>query len=99
MRKYVDIAIDIATCVCAWTCIYIYMCASCKCVCVPVHALIVSCLHQRHTQQCRDRWLLHLDPSIKKGPWSELEDQTLVDAHDKLGTKWTEMAAKIPGRT
>jgi hypothetical protein len=53
----------------------------------------------RNGQQYRDRWLYHLDPSINKGPWSELEDNALVDAHGKLGNNWCEIATLLPGRS
>jgi myb proto-oncogene protein len=53
----------------------------------------------RNGKQCRDRWLNHLDPNIKKGGWSELEDKTLVDAHDKLGNRWCDIAKLLPGKS
>ena len=31
----------------------------------------------RNGKQCRERWANHLDPSIKKGPWSKQEEQLL----------------------
>ena len=30
------------------------------------------------TLQCRERWLNHLDPSLKHGAWTEEEDQVLI---------------------
>ena len=53
----------------------------------------------RSAPQCRDRWLHHLDPSISKESWTELEDKTLADAQGTLGNQWTAMADKLPGRT
>jgi hypothetical protein len=53
----------------------------------------------RNGQQCRNRWLDHLDPSINIGPWSEQEDNALVDAHDDLGNCWSEIAVRVPGRS
>ena len=50
-------------------------------------------------KQCRERWFNHLDPSIKKGPWSEDEEETLMACHEKFGNKWVTIAKFLPGRT
>jgi hypothetical protein len=33
----------------------------------------------RSGKQCRTRWLNHLDPAIKKDPWTEAEEQVAFD--------------------
>ncbi|KAK3025504.1 hypothetical protein RJ639_042039 [Escallonia herrerae] len=38
-------------------------------------------------------------PSIKKETWSEEEERMLVEAHQKVGNRWAEIAKRIPGRT
>ena len=35
-------------------------------------------MENRNGKQCRERWHNHLDPSIKKEPWSVEEEITLV---------------------
>ncbi|KAK9127927.1 hypothetical protein Syun_016724 [Stephania yunnanensis] len=62
-------------------------------------AQIAQKLVGRAGKQCRERWHNHLRPDIKKDTWSEEEERLLVDAHEKVGNKWAEIAKKIPGRT
>jgi hypothetical protein len=50
-------------------------------------------LHPTYTHtQCRDRWVNHLDPGVKKGDWTEEEDAILVEAQAKFGNAWTKSA-------
>ncbi|GMI05395.1 hypothetical protein TrVE_jg13650 [Triparma verrucosa] len=50
-------------------------------------------------KQCRERWFNHLDPSLKKGGWTEEEDAILVEAQAKWGNCWTKIAKLLPGRS
>ena len=50
-------------------------------------------------KQCRERWFNHLDPSLKKGGWTDEEDAVLVEAQAKWGNAWTKIAKIIPGRS
>lgn len=56
-------------------------------------------LGTRSGKQCRERWLNHLNPDIKKGPWSQEEDATLISLHRQLGNRWSDIAKHLPGRT
>lgn len=53
----------------------------------------------RTAKQCRERWRHTLDPSIKKEPWTEEENAILNKAYQELGSKWADIATRLPGRT
>ena len=44
------------------------------------------------------RWHNHLNPNLKKGPWTDEEDKLVIDMHQRLGNKWAKMAELVPGR-
>jgi hypothetical protein len=44
-------------------------------------ALISKLMGNRSDIQCMHRWSSKLDPSIRRGPWTPLEDQALIEAY------------------
>ena len=62
-------------------------------------SFIARQLQGRLGKQCRERWYNHLSPDIKKGGWTEEEDEIIISSHAKWGNKWAEISKSLPGRT
>ena len=45
---------------------------------------ICTKLKGRTGKQCRERWHNHLDPNIRKDPWTKEEDDLLMQAHQQV---------------
>ena len=60
---------------------------------------IAKALPGRIGKQCRERWHNHLNPEIKKGPFTEEEDAEILRLHSELGNSWAAIAKKLNGRT
>ncbi|XP_040382815.1 transcription factor MYB93-like [Oryza brachyantha] len=50
-------------------------------------------------KSCRLRWTNYLRPDIKRGKFSQEEEQTILHLHSILGNKWSAIATHLPGRT
>ena len=61
--------------------------------------LLSECMKSRSSKQCRERWMNHLNPDLKKTKWSAEEDAKLLELAALYPRKWAEMARGIPGRT
>ncbi|CAG8542498.1 2936_t:CDS:2 [Funneliformis caledonium] len=60
---------------------------------------IAACVPGRTNKMCRKRWFHSLDPNLRKGPWTEEEDELLRKAVEKHNRVWCKVAEFIPGRT
>ncbi|KAI3424589.1 uncharacterized protein J3R85_010467, partial [Psidium guajava] len=54
---------------------------------------------KRCGKSCRLRWLNYLRPNIKHGGFSEEEDNLICSLYISIGSRWSIIAAQLPGRT
>uniref|UniRef100_A0A0R0FYK1 Uncharacterized protein n=1 Tax=Glycine max TaxID=3847 RepID=A0A0R0FYK1_SOYBN len=61
---------------------------------LPKHAGLNRC-----GKSCRLRWENYLRPDIKRGKFTEEEEQLIINLHSVIGNKWAKIATHLPGRT
>ncbi|KAJ1292069.1 hypothetical protein BS78_02G363800 [Paspalum vaginatum] len=54
---------------------------------------------ERCGKSCRLRWINYLRPDLKRGAFSQEEEDLIIHLHSMLGNKWSQIAAQLPGRT
>ncbi|KDP22089.1 hypothetical protein JCGZ_25920 [Jatropha curcas] len=54
---------------------------------------------QRCGKSCRLRWINYLRPDLKRGAFSPQEEELIIHLHSLLGNRWSQIAARLPGRT
>ncbi|KAL9227475.1 hypothetical protein vseg_003159 [Gypsophila vaccaria] len=54
---------------------------------------------QRCGKSCRLRWINYLRPDLKRGMFSQDEEDLIINLHQLLGNRWAQIAAQLPGRT
>ncbi|KAI5000160.1 hypothetical protein ZWY2020_004749 [Hordeum vulgare] len=50
-------------------------------------------------KSCRLRWLNYLRPALRHGGFTEEEDDLILSLYGEIGSRWSVIAAKLPGRT
>ncbi|XP_027357170.1 myb-related protein 315-like [Abrus precatorius] len=50
-------------------------------------------------KSCRLRWINYLRPDLKRGGFTEMEEDQIIQLHSCLGNRWSKIAAHFPGRT
>ncbi|KAK7345494.1 hypothetical protein VNO77_16098 [Canavalia gladiata] len=54
---------------------------------------------RRSGKSCRLRWMNYLRPNLKHGPFSDEEEQLIVQLQQQWGNKWSKIARRLAGRT
>lgn len=54
---------------------------------------------KRCGKSCRLRWLNYLRPNLKHGEFSDEEDRIICTLFASIGSRWSIIAAQLPGRT
>ncbi|XP_050382444.1 myb-related protein 315-like [Argentina anserina] len=50
-------------------------------------------------KSCRLRWINYLRPDLKRGAFTETEENQIIQLHSCLGNRWSKIASHFPGRT
>lgn len=50
-------------------------------------------------KSCRLRWINYLRPDLKRGNFTQEEEDAIIKLHGLLGNKWSLIAGRLPGRT
>lgn len=61
--------------------------------------IISTHFKNRNAKQCHQRWHYVLKPSITREPWTEEEDNAIMQYQIQIGNKWSQIAKFLHGRT
>jgi hypothetical protein len=61
--------------------------------------MISNFLPGKNSRQCMDRWKGYLSPWISNHPWSNEEDQFLLQMVAEMGKKWVKLTSFFPYRS
>lgn len=53
----------------------------------------------KNAKQCRDRWTNYLSSDFKTQPWTDEEDQKLMNLVDLMGHRWVAISHHMTGRS
>ena len=52
----------------------------------------------RNPRQVHDRWVYYLSPKVSNAPWTEEDDEKLIQLTKDLNGKWVQIAKRFKGR-
>lgn len=61
-------------------------------------SLVGSFVPGRTGKQCRERWHNHLNPELKREQWTAQEDSIIIQQHQTIGSRWSEISKALGGR-
>jgi hypothetical protein len=53
----------------------------------------------RNPKQCRERWISHLDPTLKHESFDNIEDELILKYYKIFGPEWAKISKFLPGRS
>ena len=59
---------------------------------------VAKMLPGRTDDQCAKRWRENLDPAISRKPWTEEDDELLMETYERIGKRWKDIASRFEGR-
>jgi hypothetical protein len=59
---------------------------------------IAECMPGFNARQLRERWTNYLSPVLKTSHWTEEEDVRLWELHERIGSRWGVIGAKMGNR-
>ncbi|CAM9342684.1 unnamed protein product [Discosporangium mesarthrocarpum] len=62
-------------------------------------ATVTEHMPGRVAKQCRERYLNHLDPTLRRDAWSKEEDEQLLFWHGELNNRFAKIAEHMSGRS
>ncbi|WZZ38325.1 hypothetical protein YC2023_034584 [Brassica napus] len=64
------------------------------CLLIPTDICLLRC-----GKSCRLRWINYLRPDLKRGGFTDAEEERIMELHSQLGNRWSKIASHFPGRT
>ena len=61
--------------------------------------ILESRIPNHSRKSCRERWHNYLNPEINHNPWTDEEDQIILDKFNEFGRQWSKIAQFLPGKT
>ncbi|OHS98198.1 Myb-like DNA-binding domain containing protein [Tritrichomonas foetus] len=65
----------------------------------PNWSQIASHIEGKNARQCREHYAHYLAPHVSNDPWTEAEDELLLEKYQIYGTDWAKICTFFKGRT